>query len=300
MPKTTKRTATKRAARIAKAHATELSELKVKAPPQRVPGGKRPARGLARYPWAVVLTLLLIGTGVYLIYFYHVGPFALPKKPTVNAKATATVLARATATATASSPCSASSVVKQITDTAAAPTSAAFDKIKHTFSKAPAMTINTKQVYCVGLNTSRGLIVLELDPKLAPTTVNNFVYLAQHQFYDGMKFYRVVPNSLIQTGDAKSDVNGSTGYTLKDENTNSTYNEGCVAMYKGTTQTSGGQFFVCTANDTKLDKKYNLFGHVVTGMDIAKKIQGPGDGSTNQNVAPDTLNHVTVLAVNPS
>src|SRR5205807_10342967 len=56
MPKTTKRAATRRAARIAKAHATELPRLEVKEPLHNAPGYKRPARGLARYPWAIFLT----------------------------------------------------------------------------------------------------------------------------------------------------------------------------------------------------------------------------------------------------
>src|SRR5437899_50803 len=105
MPKTTKRAATKRAARIAKAHATELPKLQVKAPPpKRLPGYKPPARGLARYPWASLFALLLIAGGIYGLYFYHLGPFA----PQVAKPKPVAV-----------SPCL--KVVDQLTDTSPAP-----------------------------------------------------------------------------------------------------------------------------------------------------------------------------------
>src|SRR5438270_12683508 len=95
MPKTTKRAASKRAARIAKAHATELPKLDVKEAPvrRRTPGYKPPARGIARYPWATIfLTILVLGLGAWTLYFYHLGPFALPPvkahKPAAAATAT--------------------------------------------------------------------------------------------------------------------------------------------------------------------------------------------------------------------
>src|SRR5438270_183078 len=108
MPKTTKRTATKRAARIAKAHATELPKLEVKqAPPRRrAPGYKPPARGIARYPWATFLILAVFALGIYALYATHTGPFAPPKpQPKVAAV----------------SPCLSSSILKQITDVSPAP-----------------------------------------------------------------------------------------------------------------------------------------------------------------------------------
>src|ERR1019366_8738265 len=166
MPKTTKRSAIQRAAKIARAHATELPRLEVKeAEPRRLPGYKPPARGIARYPWATAIILLWIVGGIFALYANHAGPFALPKpvatltvsaakQATVTAQKTATVIATSaepTATAVvaampaaqktliAASPCLASSVISQITDTAAAPTTAQFNAIKHTYSSAPAM-----------------------------------------------------------------------------------------------------------------------------------------------------------------
>jgi len=292
MPKTTKRTATRRAAKVAKAHANELPKLEVKEAParKRVSGYKPPARGLVRYPWAsTFLTLLIIGLGAFTLYFYHLGPFALPaakSKPVVHVSPTPT---------TTPSPCL--SVVKQLTDNAPAPDTATFNKTQHTYSAAPKMTIDTKKVYCAGINTNRGLIVLELDPQQAPNTVNNFVFLAQHHFYDGIKFHRVVSNFIIQSGDPLGNGTGGPGYKFNDEAVKGNYTAGCVAMANSGANTNGSQFFICTADDTKaLQKSYNLFGHVVQGSDIAKKIQGPGDDASSKNIKPDVINHVIVVA----
>jgi cyclophilin family peptidyl-prolyl cis-trans isomerase len=298
MPKTTKRAATKRAAKIAKAHATDLPMLEVKALAHRASGGKQAPRGIRRYPWAVGIVLVILLAGIGSWYYLHLGPFALP------AVAPKHTVAKVTPTATpatfAASPCNASSVVQQLTDTAAAPTTAQFNANQHAYSAAPAMSIDTSKVYCVGLNTSKGLIVLELDPKDAPNTVNNFVYLAQHHFYDGMKFHRVLPNSIIQTGDPKGNGTGGPGYKFNDEPVKGNYTQGCVAMANSGANTNGSQFFVCTGNDSSsFQKSYNLFGHVTMGMNIALKIQGPGDDASSKNITPDVLKYVKVVAEKP-
>jgi len=302
MPKATKRTATKRAAKIAKAHASELPKLEVKPAARKAPGYKPPARGVARNPVAsILLTLLIIGLAVYTLYFYHVGPFAQPKPPTTThpkpaATHAVTPIPSPSPTFTAAnSPCL--KVVKQVTDTSAAPTGAAFNGITHTYSQPPAFSINVNKVYCAGINTTRGLILLELDPQIAPNTVDNFVFLAQHHFYDGLKFHRVVPGFVIQTGDPQGTGAGGPGYKFADEPVKGDYSEGCVAMANSGPNTNGSQFFICTANDAgKLQKAYNLFGHVVQGMNVALKIQGPGDDPSTKNIKPDVINHVIVVA----
>lgn len=296
MPKTTKRTATKRAERIAKAHATEMPPIVVKETPiQRSAGYKRPARGIARYPWATVLTLLIIGLGIYTLYFYHVGPFALPK-PQPKAAAAPIVLTSA---------CSTTSMVSKLTDTAPAPDSATFDATKHTYAKAPALSIDTKKMYCAGFNTNRGLIVLELNPTLAPQTVNNFVFLAQNKFYDGTVFHRVLSSGalrIIQGGDplgkdATKRGTGGPGYKFADEPVKGNYSLGAIAMANSGANTNGSQFFICTGDDTTaLQKSYNLFGRVVKGIEVAQKVQGPGDDAATKNIASDTINHVVIVA----
>src|SRR5690348_10509873 len=91
MPKT-KRAEHKRSVKVAKAHATSLPRLEVKEPARSrtAPGYKPPARGLARYPWAIGLSLLVIAASIISLYYFKAGPFAPPKKATVNVHGVAT------------------------------------------------------------------------------------------------------------------------------------------------------------------------------------------------------------------
>lgn len=321
MPKTKKREEQRRAARIAKAHATKLPETQEKDTQRRhSPSHKAPARGIARYPWAITLILLLIVTGIIAAYVNHVGPFALPKPQphpttsqlhataTAQARTKATTAAKAdiTATTTAkgntttvgqapiSAPCTQASILSQITDTSAAPSASDIQNITHTYSKEPAMSIDQHKVYCAGINTDRGLIVLELDPNQAAHTVNSFVFLAQHHFYDGLKFHRVLPGTIIQGGDPGS---GGPGYSINDEPVKGDYTTGTIAMAKTSAPNSAGsQFFInLKDNSTTFPKNYTIFGHIVQGLAAAQKIQGPGDDASSKNIAPDRMNHVIVV-----
>lgn len=313
MPKTNKRAEARKSAKIAKAHATKLPESQVKdTERERASRSKGIVYGIARYPWATTLVLLLLVAAVAAAYVNHLGPFALPKpKPHLTSsqlQATASAQAHATATKTAtssttpvaqagSSPCVQSSILSQITDTSAAPSASDIQKITHTYSKEPAMSIDQQKVYCVGMNTNRGLIVLELDPNLAPHTVNNFVFLAQHHFYDGLKFHRVLPGVIIQGGDPQGDGSGGPGYNINDEPVKGNYTTGTIAMAKTSAPNSAGsQFFINLAdNTTTFPKNYTIFGRVVQGLDVAKKLQGPGDDSSSKKITPDVMNHVIVV-----
>jgi peptidylprolyl isomerase len=291
MPKTTKREATKREDRIAKAHATPPPPIQDRQPKQQQkgPGYQAPKRGLARYPWAIALSILVIASSIFALSYFHVGPFAKAKPKAVVKPTTTANLALPNP-----SPCIA--MAKQLTNTSPAPTTAQFNKIQHTYKTAPPNVIDNSKFYCAGINTNRGLIVLELDPQYAPNTVNNFVYLADAQFYDGVVFHRVVPGFIIQTGDPTGTGTGSPGYKFNDEAVKGNYTQGCVARANSGPNTNGSQFFICTANDTsKLQKSYNLFGRVVLGMDVAQKIQGPGDDTASKNIKPDQIYHVIVL-----
>lgn len=144
---------------------------------------------------------------------------------------------------------------------------------KHSYAAAPPLTINTAHHFLVTMNTNKGIITLCLDPTLAPNTVNNFVFLARNQFYDGLKFHRVVADFVIQGGDPLGTGGGGPGYQFADEPVLSEYTAGAVAMANSGKDTNGSQFFICTVDDTKkLAKSYNLFGYVQTGMDVVLKI----------------------------
>jgi peptidyl-prolyl cis-trans isomerase B (cyclophilin B) len=137
----------------------------------------------------------------------------------------------------------------------------------------PAHEINDDAVYEATISTDRGDMVLELDPKLAPNTVNNFVSLARRGFYDGLTFHRVVPEFVIQGGDPEGSGRGGPGYQFADEPVKGEYTLGAVAMANAGPDTNGSQFFICIDDCTrKLDKAYNLFGYVTSGVEIAPQI----------------------------
>jgi cyclophilin family peptidyl-prolyl cis-trans isomerase len=136
------------------------------------------------------------------------------------------------------------------------------------------MQIDENTIYQVALATDRGDILIELDPQLAPVTVNHFVANARSGFYDGLTFHRVVPGFVIQGGDPEGTGRGGPGYKFADEPVKGEYTLGALAMANAGPNTNGSQFFICIDDCTsKLDKAYNLFGYVVDGIEIAQSIQ---------------------------
>ena len=135
------------------------------------------------------------------------------------------------------------------------------------------MQIDLDTIYQVTLATSKGDILLELDPHLAPNTVNNFVSQAKAGFYDGLTWHRVVPDFVIQGGDPKGTGSGGPGYQFADEPVKGEYTLGAVAMANAGPNTNGSQFFICIADCTrKLQPLYNLFGYTIDGIDVAQRI----------------------------
>ena len=141
-------------------------------------------------------------------------------------------------------------------------------------AQPPAMTIDPASIYRVTITTDRGDIVMDLDPALAPQTVNNFVSLARDGFYDGLTFHRVVPEFVIQGGDPEGSGRGGPGYRFADEPVKGEYTLGAVAMANAGPNTNGSQFFICIDDcRQKLQPSYNLFGYVTSGMDVALGIR---------------------------
>lgn len=141
-------------------------------------------------------------------------------------------------------------------------------------TSAPDMQIDTSTLYRVTLGTNKGDIVMDLDPELAPVSVNNFVALARDGYYTGLTFHRVVPDFVIQGGCPEGTGRGGPGYRFEDEPVTGDYTLGAVAMANAGPNTNGSQFFITIDDCTrKLDKAYNLFGFVSSGMDVALGIQ---------------------------
>jgi peptidylprolyl isomerase len=129
------------------------------------------------------------------------------------------------------------------------------------------------------LSTSQGDIKIELDAKTTPKTVANFVLLTKKNFFDGIKFHRVMKDFMIQTGDPNSkdadpanDGTGGPGYQFNDEKITGSYTRGTVAMANSGANTNGSQFFIMQKDNTSMPKNYVIFGKVVSGMDVVDKI----------------------------
>ena len=134
-----------------------------------------------------------------------------------------------------------------------------------------------------------GDIILELDPKTAPITVDNFLTLVNDGFYDGLTFHRILENFMIQGGDPKA--NGSGGNTDKNgkeinikgefsangvEN-NLAHKRGVISMARSNDYDSASsQFFICNADYPSLDGNYAAFGWVIAGMDVVDSITEEG------------------------
>ncbi len=141
-------------------------------------------------------------------------------------------------------------------------------------AKQPEPQTDASKMYRVTITTNRGAIVMDLDPQLAPNTVNNFIGLARQGYYDGLTWHRVVPEFVIQGGDPEGSGSGGPGYKFADEPVKGQYTRGAVAMANAGADTNGSQFFICIDDcSRKLAPSYNLFGYVVDGQDVAESTQ---------------------------
>lgn len=122
------------------------------------------------------------------------------------------------------------------------------------------------------VTTSKGSFTIELLPDAAPLTVDNFVQLAQRDYYRNVTIHRVVANFVIQDGDPRGDGNGGPGYQIRCEINQLLYDRGVLGMALSGKDTGGSQWFVTHSPQPHLDGGYTVFGRVVTGMDVVDKI----------------------------
>ncbi len=143
------------------------------------------------------------------------------------------------------------------------------------YNSPPPMTIDPAKKYTATIYTPRGEIVIELLPDIAPQTVNNFVFLARQNFYNGLTWHRVLPNFMAQGGDPRGDGTGGPGYTIPAEFTDKILFDrpGIVAMARSSDPNSAGsQFFITTAPAPWLNEQYTIFGRVIRGQEIVDGI----------------------------
>jgi peptidyl-prolyl cis-trans isomerase B (cyclophilin B) len=154
------------------------------------------------------------------------------------------------------------------------------------WSVPPAMQIDVKKDYSVAIETNRGTIELVLNALHAPQTVNNFVFLAQQGFYDGVKFHRVIADFMIQTGDPTGTGRGGPGYRFADECKGNPlkHERGVISMANAGPNTNGSQFFITHVPTPHLNGKHTVFGKVTKGLDVVDAIE-QGDVMVSVKVA---------------
>jgi cyclophilin family peptidyl-prolyl cis-trans isomerase len=143
------------------------------------------------------------------------------------------------------------------------------------------------------IETTKGRVVIEMRPDLAPNHVERIKTLAREGFYDGIPFHRVIEGFMAQTGCPKGTGTGGSDYpNLKAEFTAEPHVRGICSMARAQNPDSANsQFFICFDDATFLDRKYTVWGQVVEGMENVDKIKR---GEPVQN--PDKMISVKVAA----
>ena len=164
------------------------------------------------------------------------------------------------------------------------------------FSAAPEMGIDPAKRYTATMSTSLGEIVIALDAVNAPTTVNNFVFLALNHYYDGVIFHRIIQGFMCQGGDPTGTGRGGPGYRFADElPKQGQYQIGSLAMANAGPNTNGSQFFIVSGGSgVGLPPAYSLFGQVVKGLDIVDTMQNVPTGGGDKPKTDVVINSVAI------
>ena len=141
----------------------------------------------------------------------------------------------------------------------------------------------------------------ELYPEIAPNTVNNFISLINHNFYDGVIFHRVIKGFMLQGGDPDGTGMGGPGYSIKGEfssngfENNLKHDAGVLSMARTMIPDSAGsQFFIMHKKAPHLDGEYAAFGKIIEGMDVVNKIAETETDYSDRPVEPQVMKSVTV------
>ena len=158
------------------------------------------------------------------------------------------------------------------------------------------MTIDVDKSYTATINTNQGSITVDLFAKDAPKTVNNFVFLAQDGFYDGVIFHRVIKNFMIQGGDPTGTGTGGPGYKFEDEIVPTLVfdRKGLLAMANSGPGTNGSQFFITTIPTDWLNGKHTIFGEVSQGQGVLDKINDISTGANDKPSQPVVIESITI------
>lgn len=192
-------------------------------------------------------------------------------------------------------------VTETVASEAAAPEAAAPEAAEEVaardgmYSAAPEMTIDPAKYYYATLKTDQGDIKVQLFADRAPTTVNNFVFLAREGFYDNTTFHRVLEDFMAQAGDPTGTGMGGPGYEFADEFwPGATFDRrGLLAMANAGPGTNGSQFFITFAPTPWLDGNHTIFGEVIEGDDVLSKLT-LRDPSANPTEPGNVIQTITI------
>ncbi|WP_027460269.1 peptidylprolyl isomerase [Deinococcus murrayi] len=170
------------------------------------------------------------------------------------------------------------------------------------YKSEPEFALEDGKDYYALIDTTKGQILADLYEQETPVTVNNFVTLARNHYYDGIKFHRVIDGFMAQTGDPTGTGSGGPGYQFADEfRTDLTFDAaGILAMANSGPATNGSQFFITFAPTDFLNGRHTIFGKVVQGEDVLKKLTRTADTTSGQEqpiegATPDEMLTVRIL-----
>ncbi|MBM4411264.1 MAG: peptidylprolyl isomerase [Chloroflexi bacterium] len=175
------------------------------------------------------------------------------------------------------------------------PTAPASPTPQRTYSAPPSMTIApNKQYEAVIALEKGGEVRIELLAKDAPKSVNNFVFLAKNNFFDGLTFHRVLQDFVAQGGDPSGTGSGGPGYFLEVEKNTVPLAAGVIAMAKSPAGVSGSQFFITLTPQPGLQPDFTAFGRVTAGMEVVRQITLRDPSKPNQP-KPDVIKSITIV-----
>ena len=163
------------------------------------------------------------------------------------------------------------------------------------FDGPPPQVIDPNKAYLATIRTSKGNVVVEMLPDLAPANVNSFAYLAQNGWYDGQAFFFVRPEVIAYSGDPTSRglVLPFSGFVCDDEvSPDARFDEaGVVGMYRPEPNRNSGLFFITMDAIPDFNGQYTVVGRVIEGIDVVRRLAAaqPGDGST-----PDSIETIVI------
>lgn len=144
-------------------------------------------------------------------------------------------------------------------------------------------------------------IKIELYPEVAKNTVDNFIDLVEHEYYDGLIFHRVIPGFMIQGGCPDGTGMGGPGYSIKGEfNANGVKNDlvhdrGVISMARSQhPDSAGSQFFLMHKDSPHLDGQYAGFGKIIEGIEVVDKIAETKTGRQDRPKEDQVMETVTV------